>query len=153
FMNGNCIILKAFTKLFAMAGIRLGYAVCGSSHIAEMIQQSGQFWSVSALAQEAGIATLDEEGYVRKTVRYITEERRFLAAELAKIGVKVYSGTANFLLFKSRTGLAEELLSQGILIRDCTNFSGLTEGFYRVAVRTHEENIRLITALRRCLNG
>ena len=153
FMNGNCIILKAFTKLFAMAGIRLGYAVCGSSHIAEMIQQSGQFWSVSALAQTAGIAALDENGYVRKTVRYITEERRFLAAELSKIGVKVYSGTANFLLFKSRTGLAEELLSQGILIRDCTNFSGLTEGFYRVAVRTHEENIRLIIALRRCLNG
>ena len=153
FMNGNCIILKAFTKLFAMAGIRLGYAVCGSSHIAEMIQQSGQFWSLSALAQEAGIAALDETDYVRKTVRYITEERRFLAAALAKIGVKVYSGTANFLLFKSRTGLAEELLSQGVLIRDCTNFSGLTEGFYRVAVRTHEENIRLITALRRCLNG
>jgi threonine-phosphate decarboxylase len=136
-----------------MAGIRLGYAVCGSTHIAEMIQQSGQFWSVSALAQEAGIAALDETDYVRKTVRYITEERRFLAAELSKIGVKVYSGTANFLLFKSRTGLAEDLLSQGILIRDCTNFSGLTEGFYRVAVRTHEENIRLITALRRCLNG
>lgn len=153
FLNENCIILKAFTKLFAMAGIRLGYAVCGSLHIAEMIQQSGQFWSVSALAQTAGIAALDETDYVRKTVRYITEERRFLAAELAKIGVKVYSGTANFLLFKSRTGLAEELLSQGILIRDCTNFSGLTEGFYRVAVRTHEENIRLITALRRCLNG
>ena len=55
---------------------------------------------------------------------------------------------------ESRTRrLAEELLSQGILIRDCTNFSGLTEVFYRVAVRTHEENIRLITALRRCLNA
>lgn len=153
FLNENCIILKAFTKLYAMPGIRLGYAVCGSSHIAERIQESGQFWSVSSLAQAAGIAALDETDYVDETVRYISEERRFLAAEIAKIGVKVYSGTANFLLFKSRAGLAEELLSQGILIRDCENFSGLTEGFYRVAVRTHEENIRLITALRRCLNG
>ena len=152
-MNGNCIILKAFTKLFAMAGIRLGYAVCGSSHIAERIQQSGQFWSVSALAQTAGIAALDETEYVNKTVRYITEKRRLLAAELAKIGVKVYDGAANFLMFRSRIELAEELLAEGILIRDCANFSGLTEGFYRVAVRTHDENIRLINAVRRCLNG
>lgn len=102
FLNEKCIILKAFTKLFAMAGIRLGYAVCGSSRIAERIQQSGQFWSVSALAQTAGIAALDETEYVNKTVRYITEERRFLAAELAKIGVKVYDGAANFLMFRSR---------------------------------------------------
>lgn len=153
FLNEKCIILKAFTKLFAMAGIRLGYAVCGSSRIAERIQQSGQFWSVSALAQTAGIAALDETEYVNKTVRYITEERRFLAAELAKIGVKVYDGAANFLMFRSRIELAEELLAEGILIRDCANFSGLTEGFYRVAVRTHDENIRLINAVRRCLNG
>ncbi|SFW35350.1 pyridoxal phosphate-dependent aminotransferase [Ruminococcus flavefaciens] len=153
FLNEKCIILKAFTKLFAMAGIRLGYAVCGSSRIAERIQQSGQFWSVSALAQTAGIAALDETEYVNKTVRYITEERRFLAAELAKIGVKVYDGAANFLMFLSRIELAEELLAEGILIRDCANFSGLTEGFYRVAVRTHDENIRLINAVRRCLNG
>ena len=153
FLNEKCIILKAFTKLFAMAGIRLGYAVCGSSRIAERIQQSGQFWSVSALAQTAGIAALDETEYVNKTVRYITEERRFLAAELAKIGVKVYDGAANFLMFRSRIELAEELLAEGILIRDCANFSGLTEGFYRVAVRTHDENIRLINAVRRFLNG
>lgn len=153
FLNEKCIILKAFTKLFAMAGIRLGYAVCGSSRIAERIQQSGQFWSVSALAQTAGIAALDETEYVNKTVRYITEERRFLAAELAKIGVKVYDGAANFLMFRSRIELAEELLAEGILIRECANFSGLTEGFYRVAVRTHDENIRLINAVRRCLNG
>lgn len=153
FLNEKCIILKAFTKLFAMAGIRLGYAVCGSSEIALKIQQSGQFWSVSALAQTAGIAALDETEYVNKTVRYITEERRFLAAELAKIGVKVYDGAANFLVFRSRIELAEKLLAEGILIRDCTNFSGLTEGFYRVAVRTHDENIRLINAVRRCLNG
>lgn len=153
FMNDSCIILKAFTKLFAMPDIRLGYAVCGSSALAERIQQSGQFWSVSNLAQRAGTAALDEAEYVLKTREYMAYERRFLSAELSSLGVKVFDGAANFLLFKSRKGLAEELLAEGILIRDCSNFRGLSEGFYRVAVRTHEENIRLLNAMRRCLNG
>jgi threonine-phosphate decarboxylase len=153
YFSANCIILKAFTKLFAMPGIRLGYVICGSSELAEKIQKSGQFWSVSASAQAAGVAALDEAGYVRRTKAFMVAERRFLSAELERLGVKVYDGAANFFLFRSRTGLAEELLAEGILIRDCSNFSGLTKGFYRIAVRTHDENIRLISALGRCLNG
>ncbi|MCR4638111.1 histidinol-phosphate transaminase [Ruminococcus sp.] len=153
FLNGKCIIIKAFTKLCAMPGIRLGYAICGSTSIAERIRESGQFWSVSAIAQAAGIAALDEEGYVQETVGFIRAERSFLFSELIKLGVKVYDSAANYLLFKSKIGLAEELLRCGILIRDCENFRGLSGGFYRIAVRTHEENIRLITALRRCLYG
>lgn len=149
----SCIILKAFTKFFAIPGIRLGYALCGSSKLAESIQKNGQFWSVSSLAQAAGIASLDEADYVRRTREYIAAERSFLAAELIRLGVNVYDGAANFLLFRSRSGLAEELLAERILIRDCQSFSGLTDGYYRVAVRTHEENIRLISALGRCLNG
>ncbi|MDO4864132.1 MAG: pyridoxal phosphate-dependent class II aminotransferase [Ruminococcus sp.] len=153
FTNENCMILKAFTKLYAMAGLRLGYAVCGSSQIAEAVQNSGQFWSVSALAQKAGIAALDESGYVRRTRTHIAGERRFLAAELRSLGVKVYDSAANFLLFKSDAGLAEKMLAEGVLIRDCSNFSGLTDGFYRIAIRTHEENTQLIAALGRCING
>ena len=153
FLSDNCIILKAFTKLYAMPGIRLGYVVCGSISLADKIHKSGQFWSVSSLAQAAGIAALAEGNYVRNTVSFIKNERNYLAAELSDAGVKVYDGEANFLLFRTRAGLAEELLGHGILIRDCQNYSGLTEGFYRIAVRTHEENTKLITVLRRCLNG
>ena len=153
FLNENCIILKAFTKLYAMAGIRLGYAVCGNRSVAGMIQKIGQFWSVSALAQRAGIAALSEDEYVRKSRAYISEERRFLAAEMSALGVKVFDSAANFLLLKSCAGLAEKMIAEGILIRDCSNFSGLSDGFYRVAVRTHDENIRLISALGRCING
>lgn len=152
FINEKCIILRAFTKLYAMAGIRLGYAVCGIPDTAEMIRKSGQFWSVSALAQTAGIAAIAEEEYVRKTRAFIAEERRFIAAEMSALGVKMFPSDANFLLFKSGAGLAEKMLAEGILIRDCSNFSGLTDGFYRVAVRTRDENIRLISALGRCVN-
>lgn len=153
YFSESCIILKAFTKLFAMPGIRLGYAVCGSSSMAESIQKSGQFWSVSAPAQATGIAALEEADYVRRTNVFIAAERSFLVAEMSALGVKVFDSAANYLLFRSRIGLAEELLTYGILIRDCSNFSGLSEEYYRIAVRAHEENIRLVEVLGRCLNG
>lgn len=150
---GSSIILKAFTKLYAMPGIRLGYAVCSSKEIAVRLQSSGQFWSVSGLAQRAGIAALGEKEYLRKTQEHIAEERSFLAGELSALGVRVFDAAANFLFFRGRAGLCEEMLREGILIRDCQDYSGLSAGFYRIAVRTRDENIRLIAALRRCING
>ena len=153
YLNDSCVILKAFTKLFAMPGIRLGWAICGSSSLAKRIVESGQFWPVSSQAQAAGIAALDEVGYLGRTVRLIAEERRFLRAEMEKMGVKVYESQANFLLFRSRPDLGEKLLAQGILIRDCRAFAGLSPGYYRIAVRDHEENSAFLTGLRRCLNG
>ncbi|HRR78359.1 MAG TPA: histidinol-phosphate transaminase [Ruminococcus sp.] len=153
YLSENIIILKAFTKTFAMPGIRLGYAVCGDSSAAEIIQNIGQFWSVSSIAQEAGIAALDELDHLRRSAEYIEEERDYLYEELRSMKIKVFESSANFLLFRSISDLAEKLLGYNILIRDCRNFRGLTEGFYRIAVRTHEENIKMIAALRRCLNG
>ncbi len=153
FISGSSIILKAFTKLYAIPGIRLGYAVCGNTELAEKIRNSGQFWSVSSVAQKAGIAAMDENNYVHKTIEYIASEREFLTMELRGLGVKVYDSAANFMMFKSDKGLAERMLAEGILIRDCSNFSGLSDGFYRIAVRTHSENIKLIETLRRCING
>ena len=136
-----------------MPGIRLGYAVCGSTKAAEKIRNSGQFWSVSTLAQAAGTAALNETGYVCRTKEYVTIERHFLIGELDSLGLKVFDSAANFLLFHSDTDLFERMLAENILIRDCENFRGLPKGFYRIAVRTHEENVQLITALGRCLNG
>ncbi|NLT08623.1 MAG: aminotransferase class I/II-fold pyridoxal phosphate-dependent enzyme, partial [Ruminococcus sp.] len=149
----NAIILKAFTKLFAMPGIRLGYAVCGDVSIAERIHETGQFWSVSSIAQKAGIAALEETDYLRRTVGYIAAEREYLTAELRSMGVRLFDPVANFIFFRSVDDLAERLLRNNILIRDCRNFVGLTAGYYRIAVRSHEENVRLIHAFRRCLNG
>ena len=152
-LSGNAVILKAFTKLYDMPGIRLGYALCSSNSIAERIESSGQFWSVSAPAQKAGIAALGDSAYLSQTVRYIAGQRRFLADELKNMGIRVFDAAANFLLFKSNAGLCEKMLEQGILIRDCQDFSGLTASFYRIAVRTREENLRFLAALRRCMNG
>lgn len=151
--TGNYIVLGAFTKLYAMAGLRLGYAVCGCTETAEKLRNSGQFWSVSAPAQAAGIAALDEDEYVRKTVRLIACERRYIAEKLTALGMKVYPSDANYLLFKGEAGLDDSLLREGIIIRNCGDYVGLSEGFYRTAVRTNAENQRFIEAVRRCVNG
>ena len=152
-LNENCVILKAFTKLFAVPGIRLGYVVCGSISAAGRIRKSGQFWGVSSLAQTAGIAALGEKDYLRRTVKYVAKERERLTAEMRSMGIMVFESSANFLLFRSCSDLGERLLDEGILIRDCRNFAGLSQGYYRIAVRTHEENTVFLNALRRCLNG
>lgn len=153
FINKNIIILKAFTKVYAMAGLRLGYALFGNTENTEKVRKTGQFWSVSSPAQIAGIAALDEKNYIQMTIEFIENERDFLLNELSKLNFKLYNSEANFILFKSNLPLDELLLKHKILIRSCANFDGLGEIFFRIAVRSHEENIALIEALRRLENG
>ncbi|MBP5578315.1 MAG: aminotransferase class I/II-fold pyridoxal phosphate-dependent enzyme [Ruminococcus sp.] len=152
-MNESVIVLRSFTKLFAMAGLRLGYAVCGSIAAAERIADTGQYWSVSAPAQAAGAAALDEADHVRKTIGLIKNEREYLAAELAGMGVKVFPSDVNYILFKARKELGGLLLKEKILIRSCADYSGLGDDYFRVAVRTKRENMQLAAAIRRILNG
>ncbi|MDE6131797.1 MAG: aminotransferase class I/II-fold pyridoxal phosphate-dependent enzyme, partial [Oscillospiraceae bacterium] len=111
------------------------------------------FWSVSTPAQIAGIAALGEKNYIQKTIEIIEKERDFLCNELLKLNFKVYRSEANFILFKCNLPLDVLLLKHKILIRNCANFDGLMENFFRIAVRSHEENMVLIEALRSGANG
>ncbi len=153
FMNPNVVVLKAFTKIYAMAGLRLGYALFGDAELAEKVRRNGQFWSVSAPAQTAGEAVLDEKNYLEKTLELEKAEREFLTENLRNFGFKVYPSEANFILFYTKLPLDEMLLSEKILIRNCANFDGLEQGYFRIAVRSHEENFALVSAIERCLNG
>ena len=143
------VILRAFTKTYAMAGLRLGYALCGSEAFAERLQSAGQPWPVSNVAQAAGIAALQDEDYVNRLRALISAERPRMIRALKALGMRVISGEANYLLFCCEDGaLGEKLRKLGILIRDCRNYDGLTEGWYRIAIRTEAENKRLLQALR-----
>lgn len=153
FLNPNIVVLKAFTKIYAMAGLRLGYALFGDEKLAESVRRNGQFWSVSAPAQTAGEAALDEKYYLEKTLELIKNERDFLTEKLRNFGFKVYPSEANFILFYTELPLDEMILKEKILIRNCANFAGLEQGYFRTAVRTHEENSALVGAIERCLNG
>lgn len=140
----NLIILGAFTKIFAMAGLRLGYALFGSKDIAAKIENTLQPWAVSTVASEAGCAALSRD-FINKTKQYVKEQRDFLTNSLSDIGIRVFESQANYILIKSDQNildgdLADEALKHGVLIRKCSNFRGLSSSFFRIAVRTEEEN-------------
>ena len=162
------VVLRAFTKTFAIPGVRLGYAVC-SALMAERIRRELPEWNLSVFAQYAGTAALEAaalgnvtpgtpapetsaggtSGYLAASVEMIAREREFLSAELEKLGLRVFPSDANYILFQSRDReLHQKLLDKGILIRDCRDYHGLTAGFYRTAVRTHRENTALLQCLR-----
>lgn len=143
----SLFILKAFTKRYAIAGIRLGYGLSADRDLLEKMEQATQPWNVSTPAQAAGVAALREEDYVNEGRALIQKERAYLREALAKLGYKLYDSRANYIFFYSRRPLWEDCKNRGILIRDCSNYPGLGAGYYRIAVRAHEENRKLIQVL------
>ncbi len=149
----NLIVIKAFTKIFAIAGLRLGYMVSSNAELMESIGNFGQCWSVSSVAQIAGLAALRCSDVERQVRLFIQSERDNLLRTLGDIGVQTYLSDANFLLLRSCIPLYKPLLKQGILIRWCPDFSGLDENYYRIAVKLPAQNEILVSALREILNG
>ena len=154
----NCpqlFVVRAFTKMHAIPGLRLGYGITSDTELLERLCRVRQPWSVSIPAQEAGIAALSEaeDLKVEKTRILIRAEREWLEQELREMGFRVIPSEANFILMYSSIDLAEGLKEQGILIRDCGNYRGLGKGWYRTAVRLHEENRLLAEALGKISEG
>ncbi len=153
----NVIVLLSFTKFFAIPGLRLGCAIADPAVISQ-IRAMMPPWSVNTLAQVVGEKAMADEEYARKTKAYCHAERKTLMEQLQSIpGLYVYPGEANYLMVRidrkglSASALAEKLLPVGIAIRICENFDGLDARFFRVAVRTAEENEILLHKLRHAL--
>lgn len=140
----NLFLLKAFTKMYGMPGLRLGYGLCSDEMLLAHMKQITQPWNVSVPAQFAGIAACEESVFVEETREYIKSERAYLAEELKQLHFKVYDSQANYLFFEAPENLYEVCNHEGILIRDCSNYRGLTRGYYRIAVKSREENEELI---------
>lgn len=146
--HSNVVLVKAFTKSYALAGLRLGYALCADARLAERLRAAGQPWAVSVPAQVAGLACLADADYLDRSRQLIASERERLASVLRAHNMHVIPGEANYLLFRGPAGLHERMLAHRILIRSCDNYHGLGEHWYRIAVRTPHENDLLISALR-----
>lgn len=145
--SGDLLILKAFTKLYGMAGVRLGYALSADTALLDAMQHTGQPWAVSSLAQAAGLAALDETAYVEQVRALIAAQRPLLASGLRALGLRVLDGRANYLLFQGPETLGETLRQKGVVLRSCANYPGLDGSWYRTAVRTAAENERLLQTL------
>ena len=132
----------------------LGYAMTSDAKLREGMQQIRQPWSVSVPAQAAGIEALTEreEQRVKKIRNKIVEEKMRMEKKMREFGIRFIPTKANFFLLYSEIPLFDQLLEQGILIRDCGNYRGLSKGWYRIAVRTKEENDVLLRALETILS-
>lgn len=146
--NSHLLILKAFTKSYGMAGLRLGYCLSADRDLLGKMAKTVQPWNVSVPAQAAGIAALSQEEFLRETKKIILAERQWLTVELCQMGFAVCPSDVNFILFQGPKDLHTSLGAHGIAIRNCENFPGLSAGWYRIAVKGHEENQILISAIR-----
>ena len=150
----NLVVLCSLTKLYAIPGLRLGF-VAATARICTILGQELPPWSVNSLAQAAGIHCLDDSGYLARTRELVAENRRQLSADLAAIpGLRVYDGAANFLLLRlERDNMDAPALAGAMLrrhrigIRSCEDYQGLDHRYFRVAVRSREENRCLVAAL------
>ncbi len=149
----NLVILRAFTKSYAMAGVRLGYALCSDPVFLEKMAEKVPCWNVSTLAQQAGIAALGCRDWLRESVVRISAERERMMRILSGLGLHVFPGEANFLLVYAENSLPEALMSRGIMVRDCTGYVGLHRGYFRVAVRTRAENDQLLAGIQEILHA
>ena len=155
------VIVNAFTKTYSMAGLRLGFMFCSDTELLDKAYSFASPWSVSALAQAAGIAACEEMGFLQKTREFVRIQREFLQKNLTDLGFKVFPPKANFLLVKEPEGLRKGggpgirnlLAERGIKVRDCRSFAGLDDTYIRIGVRTEEENKALIEALKEIING
>ena len=150
----NLFILKAFTKIYAIPGLRLGYCFSSNSELLERLDRCGQPWSVSLPAQVAGVAALQEENtYCERTNALISREKMYLMENLENLGIRVVGSKANYLFFQVAGvhDLKERLLEKKIMVRSCGNYPGLDSSWYRAAIRQHGENERLISALQEVL--
>ena len=146
----NLLILKAFTKTYAMAGLRLGYCLTADVQLLRAMAERLQPWNVSIPAQAAGVAALREKEYLQETREMLDRERLWLTRALRNCGLWVCPSEANFILFHGKEGLDRLVRQKGIAIRSCSNFHGLGRGWYRIAVRSREENEALLSALAQC---
>ncbi len=150
---GNVIVLKSMTKFYAMAGLRLGYAV-GARRLMARLSAFIPAWSVNTLASSAGVAALKDRAFRKKTLEWFETEKEFLFSGLASLGLTPFESSANYIMVKLNGGVdARELRSSlleknGILIRELSAFPGLGPEFFRVAVLGREANKKLVAALR-----
>lgn len=149
----NIIIVKSLTKFFAMPGIRIGYGICCNDTFINLINKVTVPWTVNIVAADGIVQALKENDYMKYSINYVENEKKYLYNNLKKIeNIKVFKPSVNFIMFKvlNNINLKEKMLRYNILIRSCSNYEGLNSSFYRVAVRTREENEILINSLKDC---
>jgi histidinol-phosphate aminotransferase len=149
----NLLLLRTFSKVFGLSGMRIGYAISNPGFI-EYMHRVKPVFSLTKLSYEAASAVLDDNEYIQESIEIGIQSREFLYENMSKFDkLEVYPSKSNYLLVGVKgTGMtssefAEELLKRGVIVRDCASFKGLDEYWVRVSVGTMEEDARFIEIL------
>ncbi|MFY9300804.1 MAG: threonine-phosphate decarboxylase CobD [Candidatus Nitrosotenuis sp.] len=146
----NLFVLRSLTKSFGLAGLRVGYGI-GNKKLASILNKIKIPWNVSGLAQEVACLALSDAEFLGRTRRLLKTESKFLTDSISRLdGFSCLGTSANFILIRTRTNsrlLQKRLAQKNILIRDCSTFRGLGKNYIRIAIKTHNENLRLVNAL------
>ena len=160
----NLFVTRAFTKFFAMPGLRLGYGIYFDKKLEKRISEKKEPWSVNNIAEMAGLTVLDDTKYIEETLKWIAEEKTYVYEKLNEInGIKPYKTEVNFITVKIEDNfilkglnvkiLRGKMIEKGILIRDASNFNFLDERFFRLAIKNRKNNIRVIEVLKEIFNN
>ena len=154
----NLFVIRAFTKFFAIPGLRLGYGICFNKNLLKKMLEKKEPWSVNNIADLAGQTVLDDENYIQKTKEWIKDQKKYMYENLNKIeGLRAYKTEVNFILLKIEDNLLEKgldvknlrkkMLEKGILIRDASNFIYLNKHYFRLAIKDKLNNEKVIESL------
>ena len=154
----NLFVIRAFTKFFAIPGLRLGYGICFNNNLLKKMLEKKEPWSVNNIADLVGKTVLDDENYIQKTKEWIKDQKKYMYENLNKIeGLRAYKTEVNFILLKIEDNLLEKgldvknlrkkMLEKGILIRDASNFIYLNKHYFRLAIKDKLNNEKVIETL------
>ncbi len=148
----NAIVLRTFSKIYGLAGLRVGYCIA-NKEIISAINRVREPFNVNLIAQKAALAALGDEGFLEKSRKVNSEGKEMLYSEFQKMGIKYVPTDANFIFLDTgmdSKDLFQQLLQKGVIIRTGDIFGHPT--FIRVTIGTKEENTRFISALKEVLN-
>jgi threonine-phosphate decarboxylase len=149
----NVFVLRSLTKFFGLAGVRIGFGI-GSPNLVNILKKVKMPWSVNTLAMFAAAEAVKDTDFIKRTRLLVSNSRKEMREMLTSIPwLKVYPSETNFLLIEiiqedlTSTQISEGLANKGLLIRDCKDFDGLNNRFFRVTVRRPEENKKLVESI------
>ena len=137
----NLAILRSLTKLYAFPGLRFGYLLTENKKIIENLNKLTPSWDINTLALEAAKFSLTQD--MSQVVLKIQKEKSILLNNLKSVGIEVFDSKVNFLLCRYKKNLSNPLLNQGVIVRDCSDYRGMDDTYFRVAVRTNSDNMIL----------
>jgi len=147
----NCLTIKSFTKLYGLAGLRIGYGI-GDKGLIDRIEKVRPPWNVNSLAVMAAIEALKDKEHIEKALSMIEVEKKYLFKELTALSLATEMPDTNFFFVKvkSASKLENDLMAKKISIRNCSSFTGMDkkDSYVRIAIKKHDENEMLISALR-----